>query len=425
MKEEIINKIYEAKKNLIVNGDMSTRKTINVGFPLVEKMIKENESLFILDCKTEYLNQYYDLLKEKNYNIVIINYRDLNNSEGWNILEYPYQLYKSGQIDKALDFLEQIAKQIFGEISTTDSFWSESASNLFMGLVLGLFEDADIETINLSSVNAMISGIDAWKNRGIKEYFKYKDNLAFTYASGTVFAPDETRGSIVSMARQKLLLLSSRELLNKQMSKTTFSFDDVVNKPTAIFLISKDEASSLNTLASVFINQLYIILVDKQVKNRFNFVLDNFDTIENVNDFKAMMGSGMARNIKFTLFTRSKSNLEEHYGNYINALFDEIRVTEKEIKLSINDEVMEIENPVTEIEPKAPEIIYPHLDASEIKVFDLQSYVKEKSQTMMNSFANISTSPQIDRMLENIDKKLSTAISSDEAFPSNNDVNND
>ena len=65
MKEEIINKIYEAKKNLIVNGDMSTRKTINVGFPLVEKMIKENESLFILDPKTEYLNQYYDLLKGK------------------------------------------------------------------------------------------------------------------------------------------------------------------------------------------------------------------------------------------------------------------------------------------------------------------------------------------------------------------------
>lgn len=45
MRKEIIDKIYNSNKNLIVNGDISSGKTTNVMFPLVEEMIENSESL--------------------------------------------------------------------------------------------------------------------------------------------------------------------------------------------------------------------------------------------------------------------------------------------------------------------------------------------------------------------------------------------
>ena len=37
MKKEILEKVLDSKKNLIVSGDISTGKTLNVLFPLVKE----------------------------------------------------------------------------------------------------------------------------------------------------------------------------------------------------------------------------------------------------------------------------------------------------------------------------------------------------------------------------------------------------
>ena len=60
MKKEILEKMLDSKKNLIVSGDISTGKTLNVLFPLVKEIIDRKESLLILDSKEEYINKYYD-----------------------------------------------------------------------------------------------------------------------------------------------------------------------------------------------------------------------------------------------------------------------------------------------------------------------------------------------------------------------------
>ena len=409
MKEEILKKLHELKKNLIISGNISTGKTKNIGLPIVEEMIKSNESLFILDSKSEYLNQYYDLLKEKNYNIVILNHRDLTSSEGWNILEYPYNLYKNGQKDKSLSYLEQIGKELFYEGKSVDQFWSQSASDLFTGVALGLFEDGKEEEINLNSINNMINCITEKCGVGtyLTEYFKAKDssNIAYVCASSTVFAPTDTRGSIAAVAKQKLRLLVSRELLSKQLNKTTFSFDDIVNKPTAIFFISKDESTYLNLLVSIFISQLYSILIDKGNKNKFNFILDNFDTITNVNDLISMMSSGISRNIQFMIFTRSKRNLEEQYGSYINNLADEIKVSEKSIELMISGDKTEIENLNEELKLKEPQIEYPKLNISDVKIFNLKEYVNNKKNYSSEKDL-YSDKSNLDELIKEIDAKL-------------------
>ena len=58
MKNEMLEKVHNAQKNVIVTGDIATGKTTSVLFPLVDKIIEQNESLMILESKEKKINKY-------------------------------------------------------------------------------------------------------------------------------------------------------------------------------------------------------------------------------------------------------------------------------------------------------------------------------------------------------------------------------
>lgn len=412
MKKEIIEKILNGKKNLIVSGNISSGKTLNVLFPLVKEIINKRESLLVIDSKEEYINEYYNDLKNKNYNIIILNLRNLNKSEGWNPLEYPYNLYKNGKKDEAIDYIEKLSKIIFYEDSNIDQFWSLSASDFYTGIVLGLFEDGKKDEINLNSVNLMFNEVDNKFKMSdyVTEYFKLKNPISqpYIFASSTIFAPKETKGSIVSTAKQKLRTYVSREMLNYLLNKTTFDYNNILTKPTAIVLIVKDEDKYINNIATMFIEQLFAILVNSKNQNKFNFVLDNIDVLENIYELTNMLSSGISRNIRFEIATRSYKDLTKKYGNYINNLCDLIEI-DKDIKLSINneefiDKVDFLQSPIINID-----IEYPTLKRNIIKTFDLKTFVTSKNDNtnLQVTTTNLAlNSDDIDKLIKDIDDKI-------------------
>ncbi len=414
MKNEMLEKVLNAHKNLIVEGDVASGKTTNVLFPIVENAIDKKESLFILDSREEYLNRYYDKLKDNNYNTIIINLRDVDKSEGWNPLEYPYNLFKNGNEDKAQEYLEKIGKTIFYESSNADPFWAKTASDFFTGVTLGLFEDGKEDEVNLNSVNYMFNGID--KKFGasdyITEYFKAKGvtSKPYIFASTTFLAPRDTKGSILSVARQKLRLFVSREKLSQLMSKTTFSFEDVTNKPTAIIFIAKDENKTLNSLATMFIEQLYAILVDLKTKNKFNLVLDNFDIIEKCNDLVDILSSCTARNIKTYIATRSVSELANIYSSYMPKLCDLVSIGNADIRVVINNVEETTEKEFETITLTESNVEYPKLNTNGVKLFDLDKLVKDlKAQQLGNmdfSKTEFGEPCKVDDLINSIDDKI-------------------
>ena len=401
MKKEILEKVLNSKKNLIVSGDMSTGKTTNVLFPLVKEIITQNQSLLVLDPKEEYINEYYEDLKKKNYNIVMLNLKDLSKSEGWNPLEYPYNLYKEGQVDEAIDYIVKQVKVMFYENDDAESFWINSACDFYTGVVLGLFEDGKKDEINLNSINLMLSGMDTKYGASdyITEYFKLKnhDSQAYIYASATAFSPSATKGGIIATVRQKLISYVSKEKLNLLLNKTTFKYEDILSKPTAIFIIAKDENKCINNIATMFIEQLFEVLVNSQNHYKFNFVLDNIDVLEKIQELSNMLGAGISKDIKFEIATRSLDNLIEKYGNYILKLNDIVeaeKITDEIKRLSKSDKKINIE--------------YPHLDKVEIKKFDLKSFVATKKSEIVASTPNPfnSNNETINKILKELDKKI-------------------
>lgn len=94
-------------------------------------------------------------------------------------MSLPYQLYKEGNTDKAIELLDDLALNILYEEKQRRPILGKTAADYFTGLALGLFEDGTPEQVNLNSLNLMCSlGEERFggpNNNYIKEYFNGKD----------------------------------------------------------------------------------------------------------------------------------------------------------------------------------------------------------------------------------------------------------
>ena len=140
--------------NLII-GATGSGKTQNVVFPMIKILGKAGESMVLTDPKGELYEETGEFLRRKGYNIIVLNFRDPQKGNAWNPLTLPYRLYKAGNIDKAVELVDDVALNILQDKKAQDPFWEKSASDYFSGCTLGLLEDAEEHQVNLNSISYM------------------------------------------------------------------------------------------------------------------------------------------------------------------------------------------------------------------------------------------------------------------------------
>ena len=294
---------------------------------MIKLLDKHNESMILTDPKGELYEETAELLKAEGYNIITLNFRDPQHGNAWNPMSLPYQLYKEGNTDKAIELLDDLALNIlYEEKNSGDPFWEKTAADYFTGLALGLFEDGTPEQVNLNSLNLMCSlGEERFggpNNNYIKEYFNGKDpsKPAYINASGTVFTADETKQGIIATFKQKIKLFSSRENLSEMLSYSDFDMRNIGRNKTAVFLIVQDEKKTLHPLATIFIKQCYETLIDVAQESggklpfRTNFILDEFANMPPLKDVTTMVTAARSRKIRFTFVIQNFAQLYEVYG---------------------------------------------------------------------------------------------------------------
>ena len=315
----------------IVIGATGSGKTQAIVFPMVHSLAKNSESMIITDPKGEIYEKTGEMLRERGYNIVLLNFRNPQNGNGWNPMALPYSLYKSGNTDKAIELLEDLALNILYEEKNgnADPFWEKSAADYFTGLALGLFEDAKESQINLNSMNLMSSlGEERFggpNNNYMKEYFNAKDpsRPAYINASGVVFTAEETKQGVLATFKQKIKIFSSRDNLSAMLSESDFDMKDIGRQKTAVFMIVQDEKKTLHSLATIFIKQCYETLIDVAQTNpdkpgklpyRTNFILDEFANMPPLKDVTTMVTAARSRLIRFTFIIQNYAQLTQVYG---------------------------------------------------------------------------------------------------------------
>lgn len=311
--------------NLII-GSTASGKTESIVQPMVKTLAKAGESMIITDPKGEIYERNASELKEKGYNIILLNFRNPQNGNCWNPITLPYSLYKEGNIDKATELLDDLAKNILYDESSKgqDPFWENTSADYFVGLCLALFEDAKEEEINLNTINLMTT-VGEDKIGGttyMKEYFSDKDQASPAYinVASTLMAPADTKGSILSVFKQKIKLFSSKENLSEMLSHSDFDMKDIGRKKTAVFIIIHDEKKTYHPLATIFVKQCYETLIDVAYQNggklpyKTNFILDEFANMPPLKDADAMVTAARSRLIRFTFIIQNFAQLTEVYG---------------------------------------------------------------------------------------------------------------
>ena len=314
--------------NLVI-GSTGSGKTQTIVKPMVNLLAKKGESMIITDPKGEIYKYSANYLKKKGYKIIVLNFREPLRGNSWNPLTLPFKYYRTGNQDKAIELLDDVALNILYDPSnkSESDFWEKSSADYFSGLALGLFKDAKEEEVNLNSINAMSTvGEERYATSNyIKEYFNMKGETSneYIFASSVINAPTDTKGGQLATFRQKIRKFSTGEALSEMLSYSDFDMRSIGDGKTAIFMIIHDEKKTYHSLMTIFIKQCYETLIDAAQENggklpvRTNFILDEFANMPPLKDVDAMVSAARSRDIRFTFIIQNFAQLNDVYGDNV------------------------------------------------------------------------------------------------------------
>lgn len=312
-------------------GSTGSKKSRLVAIPSVFLMGFAEESMIISDPKGEIYNRSAKTLHEKGYDINVINLRNPTQGSAWNPLHIPYQFYLNGDIDKAYEFVNDIAVNLMlSEIAAKDPYWDYSACNLFFGLTLLLFKyckhnnlPADYASMkNLLALRQEMFEIEDKYDIQRSEIWRFAetDNIIASNLRGIVVTPDKTMSCILSTFDQKMRCFMLQPNLVDMLSHNTVSLDTIGEKKTVFYLLVPDEKSSYHKLVTIFVKQSYEYMIyvaqrngDSKMPVRVNYILDEFSSLPTIADFPVMITAARSRNIRFNLFVQSKHQLLQRY----------------------------------------------------------------------------------------------------------------
>ena len=306
--------IKDDESHTLVIGSTGSGKTQSILLPQLRLAIKAQESCIVHDVKGEIYDILSGELKKQNYNTIVINLDNPTMSNNFNPISLPYKLYKNGKRDKAIELLENIGyyfccNDTFN--ASIDPFWNNSATSLFIGLALYLFENAKEEEVSISSLLNLAFDFDK-----LSEQVKKYDKSSPTYInlSNIILAPNETKDSILSVFVQNIRLFVSREEVLKMLSSSNFDMMNIQKDKTALFIISNNKSTSRRLIPLVIEECYYATTSTNDKARRLNIVIDDFENLIPIKDFSNMLTLARGYNIRFSIFIRSLLELRNTYG---------------------------------------------------------------------------------------------------------------
>lgn len=316
-------------KTNLVEGKIDTGKTKGYMFNKVNDIISKEESFLVVDIKSEYYENYYKLLKEKNYNIKVLNLNETNKSNNYNPFSLAYKYKEESEMEKAIKVLKNITDTMFSS-TNLDKFWDESASSLVMGICLMLLKETTYSQFNIGTINNTLDLITkGYKDSDlIKMYMEKLDinDPIYINLSSILLAPIETKFSIVSVAKTKI----KNFCLSKSMLDLVSSNEIKLDNKTAIFIMDKNR----NDLTNILINQIYY-----EIKNeKFNFILDNIDFVNKIDCLNEMLELPK-ENIETYVITRNLDKLEKIYGSIFDDVINKVINPNVSVQISKQNKV--------------------------------------------------------------------------------------
>ena len=240
-------------RNIAVYGVSGSMKTRSYCLNRILQGVAAGESLVINDPKSELYETTSEYLTTKGYIVRVFNLVSPDCSDAWNCLEEV-----DGQELNAQLFVEVVIKNTQGN-SKGDRFWDSAEMNLLKALVLYVDLNYPPEQRNIGQVYRLLTECSDTELRQIFEMLPIQHpakgpfNL-FQQASDTV------RSGVIIGLGTRLQVFQS-QLIRQITSAKEIDLELPGQKPCAYFLVTSDQDSTFDFLASLFLSFVFIKLV--------------------------------------------------------------------------------------------------------------------------------------------------------------------
>ena len=379
-------KIYidAADSHTMIFGATGSKKTRMFAMPSVGIFARAGESFVVTDPKGEIYDRTIGDVVSYGYESNCINLRDFKAGVTWNPFALPYRYYHNGKKTKAIEFAVEMSKMIIGEDSTEETFWTNTAIDVFSGFILLLFEMAEEETCHFRSLFELWKSYTADRKKVLKKIKEeFSEGLVYQKLSSLDNPSDKTVGSIEAFISMGLNKIGINEEFIDFLSQKGLDLQEIADKKNAIYLVIPDENKSYHFVASLFLEQLYEVLLDKaqseaehKIPIRMNFLIDEFANIPKIGNMDAMITAARSRNIRFHLIVQGMKQLEQKYAEGADTIMGNcnnwVYLYSKEYNL------------LQEISRLCGEVVYDNnVRMPLFSEFDLQHLNKEKGEALV------------------------------------------
>lgn len=320
-------KVYFVKDDVhsLILGATRSGKTRGFILQSVCFLGLSGESMIISDPKGEIFDYTEPYLKEMGYEVIALNFRKPKKGNRYNFLQPIIDAANEGDIPKAIDRTWDFTAAVVPE--AREKIWENGEKSVIAGAILSVvFDNMDSPDYqNLSTVYSFINQMSGFNPLTEEMYLKsYVDQLEYTHPAKEIFgvainAPTKQRMSFITSALSTLNLFTNPNI--RDMTKRSdYDLKETGNRKRALFIILPDEKNTFNTLASIFVSQQYMALVEQadeyggRLQNRCNFLLDEFGNFAKIPNFLNFLTVGGGRGIRFNLVIQSFAQLNDQYG---------------------------------------------------------------------------------------------------------------
>lgn len=239
--------------NLAVYGASGSMKTRSFCMNRILQGVSRGESLVICDPKSELYEKSSEYLRDKGYTVRVFNLVSPENSDSWNCL-----CEVEGQELMAQLFVDVIIKNTTGG-GKGDHFWDSAEMNLLKALVLYVDKGYPPENRNMGQVYQLITLNSETALNSLFEVLPINHPAKAPYSLFRQ-ASDSVRSGVIIGLGSRLQVFQS-ELIKKITARDEIDLELPGQKPCAYFLVTSDQDSTFDFLASLFLSFVFIKLV--------------------------------------------------------------------------------------------------------------------------------------------------------------------
>ncbi len=299
--------VKNSYQNALIMGSTGTGKSSVVLIPSLYTMLG---SFVIHDPSGELFYKSAGYLKQKGYEIKVLNFTNPDKSSGYNPLT---RIQSNSDVQKVASMLIETA--LGGK--TKDPFWNTQATSL-LAMLITILRKQGGDFFNLFNVRQLLNKLGGDPESVDALFSEFADDILFAEYKSFTSYDEKVISGVVATCKASLNIFSD-DSVARVTSYDNLDFIDFRNKPTALFIQnSVADQKYYSVLTSLFFEQFFSFLLGRfpNDKEQHIFLLIDECSSLNLPTLPLAVANVRKHRAGAILLLQDFNQLVHHYGKY-------------------------------------------------------------------------------------------------------------